>query len=67
MKLSDTECKALSLDDQQTLLDLLHKRLVNHRRNSLSQEVAEIRQEYTEGNVRFGSVSDFLQELDNQS
>lgn len=56
--------EALSIEDQQILLDLLHRRLVNDRRNILSQEVAEIRQEYAEGNVRFGSISDFLQELD---
>ncbi|NJK73852.1 MAG: hypothetical protein HC786_14590 [Richelia sp. CSU_2_1] len=32
--------------------------------NELLKEVTEVRQEYTEGNVKFGSVADFMAELD---
>ncbi len=39
-------------------------RLSASRRSQLVQEVAELRQEYAEGKVKFGSVEDFLAALD---
>lgn len=56
--------EALSLEDQTMLLDILHKRLRQQRRNQLLQEIAEVRQDYAQGNVRYGSVAEFLAELD---
>jgi hypothetical protein len=56
--------ESLSLEDQEMLLDVLLKRLAQQRRKILVQDIAEARQEYTQGNVQFGSVSDFLTELD---
>lgn len=56
--------EALSIEDQEMLLDVLHKRLANHRQKVLVQEVSEVRQEYAHGNVQFGTVADFLAELD---
>jgi len=46
------------------ILDIIHNRLQQQRRNELLNEVAEVRQEYAEGNVKFGSVADFMAELD---
>ncbi|CCQ52979.1 MULTISPECIES: hypothetical protein [Crocosphaera] len=54
----------LSLEEQQMLIDTIQKRLHQQRRAVLSQEITEIRQEVTEGKVKFGSVDDFLEELD---
>lgn len=54
----------LSLEDQAMLLDILQNRLRQQRRNELLKEVAEVRQEYAEGHVKFGSVADFMAELD---
>ena len=54
----------LSLEDQALLLDILQNRLRQQRRNELLKEVAEVRQEYAEGNVKFSSVADFMAELD---
>ncbi len=54
----------LSLEEQEILLDTLQKRLHQQRRVILSQEIKEIRQELAEGNVKFGSVDRFLEELD---
>ena len=51
-------------DDQEILLNLLQKRQQEQRRANLLQEVKEIRQEYTEGNVQFGSLDQFLTQLD---
>jgi len=46
------------------LLNIIDNRLQQQRRNELLNEVAEVRQEYAEGNVKFGSVADFMAELD---
>lgn len=56
--------EVLSLEDQAMLLDILQNRLRQQRRNELLKEVAEVRQEYAEGKVKFGSVADFMAELD---
>ncbi len=56
--------EALSLEEQQQLLDLLLKRLRQQRRNQILKEVEDIRQEIGQGNIRYGSVKDFLTQLD---
>ena len=56
--------ESLPLEDQEILLDILQKRLLERRRTNLYQEVSEIKQEFAEGNVKFGSVDQFLAELD---
>ncbi|MEG4962571.1 MULTISPECIES: hypothetical protein [unclassified Microcoleus] len=56
--------EVLSLEDQAMLLDILQNRLRQQRRNELLKEVAQVRQEYAEGNVKFGSVADVMAVLD---
>lgn len=56
--------ESLPIEDQEILLDILQKRLQERRRTNLYQEVREIKQEFAEGNVKFGSVDQFLAELD---
>ncbi len=56
--------ESLPIEDQEILLHLLQKRLQERRRTNLYQEVREIKQEFAEGNVKFGSVDQFLAELD---
>ncbi|MEG4573219.1 hypothetical protein QUA56_11065 [Microcoleus sp. N3A4] len=56
--------EVLSLEDQAMLLDILQNRLRQQRRNELLKEVVEVRQEYAEGNVKFGSVADVMAVLD---
>lgn len=56
--------ESLSIDDQEMLLEVLTKRLVAQKRSNLAQEIGQVRQEYQEGNVKFGSIDDFLSELD---
>ncbi len=58
--------ESLSLEDQEILLDILQKRLQQLRRTNLFQEIREIRQEFAEGSVQFGSVDQFLAQLDQQ-
>jgi len=56
--------EALSLEEQQLLLEILAKRLHRKQRQQLLAEVQEIRQEVAEGGIKYGSVKDFLAELD---
>ena len=56
--------ETLSLNDQEALLELLQKRLIERRRKELMREIAEVRQEYAQGQVIFGAVADFMTELD---
>lgn len=56
--------EALSPEEQAILVNIIHKRLQQQRRDELLQAVAESRQAYAEGNIRSGSVSDLLKELD---
>jgi hypothetical protein len=56
--------ESLPIEDQEILLDIMQKRLQERRRTDLYQEVRAIKQEFAEGNVKFGSVEQFLAELD---
>jgi hypothetical protein len=56
--------EVLSLEDQAMLLEIIQNRLRQQRRNALLKEVTEVRQDYADGNVKFGSVTDFMAELD---
>ncbi|BAY98893.1 hypothetical protein NIES37_28710 [Tolypothrix tenuis PCC 7101] len=56
--------EALSLAEQQLLLEILAKRLHRKQRQQLLEEVQEIRQEVAEGGITYSSVKDFLAELD---
>ncbi|MDJ0659902.1 MAG: hypothetical protein QNJ42_10495 [Crocosphaera sp.] len=58
--------ESLSIEDQELLLDIIQKRLQQKRRTQLSQEISEIRQEFAEGKVKYGSVDQFLEQLDQQ-
>ncbi|MBO1350615.1 MAG: hypothetical protein EBE86_026015 [Hormoscilla sp. GUM202] len=56
--------ETFSLEERGILLDILKKRLSEERRKQLGQEIAEVRQDYQEGKVQFGTVDDFLAALD---
>jgi glycerol kinase len=56
--------ESMPLEEREILLDILQKRLSASRRSQLVQEVAEVRRDYAEGKVKFGSVDDFLAALD---
>lgn len=57
--------ESLPFDDQIILLELLNKRLHQRQRNQLLSEIEEVRQDYANGDIHYGSVADFLVELDN--
>jgi ribosomal protein L18E len=58
--------EALSTEEQAMLIEIIQKRLQQQKRDQLKQEIEQVRQEYKEGKVKFGSVEDFLAELDEE-
>lgn len=56
--------ESLSIEEQNLIVEILLKRLQRKRRENLRQEIEEVRQEASEGQIKFGSVEDFLKELD---
>ena len=58
--------EALSVEDQTILIEVIQNRLRQKKRDLLKQEVEDVRQEYREKQVKFGSVEDFLAELDRE-
>jgi len=56
--------ESLSFEEQNLVVEILLKRLQRKRREQLLQEIGEIRQEASQGVIKFGSVDDFLKELD---
>ena len=57
--------EALSLEDQKELIATLNNRFSLRQRQQLLAEIQEVQVEYKSGQVKFGSVNDFLEELDN--
>jgi hypothetical protein len=57
--------EALSLEDQKDLIETLNNRSNLRQRQQLFAEIQEVQAEYKSRQVKFGSVSDFLEELDN--
>lgn len=54
----------LSLEEQQILIETLQKRLSQERRTIIREQIKEVHEEVQKGQVKFGSVDDFLEELD---
>ena len=57
--------EALSLEDQKELIETLNNRFNLRKRQQLLAEIQEVQAEYKAGQVQFGYVNDFLEELDN--
>jgi hypothetical protein len=54
----------LPIDERLVLLDVLRQRIGQTKREELVAEVDAVREEYRSENVKFGSVSDLMSELD---
>lgn len=53
----------LSLDEQETLIEILRRRIAKRNRESLVRDVAESRAEFQSGATRPSSVSDIMGEV----
>jgi hypothetical protein len=56
--------ESLPIEDQAVLINLLQKRLHQQKRSQLVQEVKAAEADYAQGNVRRGTIADFMAELD---
>ncbi|MGB3217747.1 MAG: hypothetical protein WBD79_10115 [Anaerolineae bacterium] len=54
----------LPVDDQLLLVDIVKRRLIQHRRAELTTVIAEAREAYRVGNVHRGTPEDLLKELE---
>ena len=61
-----TTVEALSIEEQTLLIEIIQKRLQQQKRQKLKQEIESVRQEYQAGKVKFGSVEDFVNELEEE-
>jgi len=52
----------LSADEQETLLEILHRRLAERKRAQLIRDVEEARAEFTNGRARPASVREIMDE-----
>ncbi len=55
----------LSYTDQEMLIDIFKKRLIENRRDEIADNIQKAYQEYKSGNVVRGSVEDIINELNN--
>ena len=53
----------LSLEDQETLEEILHRRIIERRRAELVQDVQEAQQEFQAGHCRPVTPEELMQEI----
>jgi hypothetical protein len=56
--------EGLPIEEQEMLVEIIHQRLVELRRKELIAEVREAREAYTKGEVRRGTVTEVIKEID---
>lgn len=57
----------LSVDEQETLVEILRRRIAKRNREALVRDVAEARAEFQSGQARASSVSDIMDEVRGES
>lgn len=53
----------LSLDEQETLVDILHRRLIAERHAQVVQEVREAREEFGRGECKATTADELMREI----
>ncbi|MEK7275417.1 MAG: hypothetical protein AAB110_09180 [Candidatus Desantisbacteria bacterium] len=53
----------LSLDEQETMMDILHRRIIEHRRAELAKEIQNAQQEFKEGGCKPTTPSEIMREI----
>jgi hypothetical protein len=53
----------LTPEDQEMLVEIVRRRLIEQRRAELAQDIAAAREAYGRGDVRRGTVDDLMAEL----
>ena len=57
----------LSVDEQETLVEILRRRIAMQNRNALVRDVAEARAEYQSGRTAMKSASEIMDEVRGES
>jgi hypothetical protein len=57
------DVEALSVDEQEALIQLVQRRLVERRREEIAATIAQARADYREGDVFRGTVEQIMNEL----
>jgi len=55
----------LSLDDKEYVSELLHKQLIEAKREAIAKRAEEAVNNYKTGNIQSGTVEDFKKDLEN--
>ncbi len=55
--------ETLSIEEQKTLIDLVQRRLAEHRRSEIAANIAQAQAEYQAGKVFRGTVEQIMAEL----
>lgn len=53
----------LSLDEQESLLDILHKRIIENRRAQLAQDIEAARKEFRSGDFQPDDPDEIMKEI----
>ena len=56
--------EALPIDDQEILVEIINKRIIEQRREELVADMEESLEDYRRGDVRIGTVDDLLRDLE---
>ena len=55
--------ESLPEEQRESLMDIVRRRLIEERRDRLTQSIKEAREEYKRGKIRKGTVDDLMNEL----
>ena len=53
----------LSLDEQETLLEVLHRRLIEYRRSDIAKEIQDAQNEFQQGYCQPATPSEIMKEI----
>ncbi len=53
----------LSLEEQETLVNTLHRRTIERRREELAKDIQDARQEFTDGHCPVATPSELVREI----
>ncbi|MBI5475613.1 MAG: hypothetical protein HY964_02620 [Ignavibacteriales bacterium] len=57
------EAERLSLEEQETLLEILNRRIMNRRRSELAKDIQDAQSEFREGKTRTATPDELMNEI----
>jgi hypothetical protein len=56
--------ESLPEEQQETLIDIVRRRLIEHKRELLAEHIKEARSEFLRGEVHHGTADDLMKEIE---